>query len=154
MARQGCALPDPVTPPSRNGPRSSPPPWCEMLPAEHRGQLLHPTATPEQGAALTLHSRHHIQDLQFSPNQQATLETEKALLKPPRQVFSDRQLLLPNVQNSSVDQTLLWVLFRMITAPFEGLAQHNTNTSACARAGSAHHWENVHTSQFLICFLH
>lgn len=34
-----------------------------------------------QSTALTLHSRHHIRDPQFSPNQQATLEIEKTLLE-------------------------------------------------------------------------
>lgn len=106
--------------------------------------------TPKQGAALTLHSRHHIRDPQFSPNQQATLEIEKALLKLPRQDLSDRQLLLPN---SSVAQTLPRTLFRRITAPFEGW--HNPNIPGCALCWvSTSLGRLTHTGQFLTCFLH
>lgn len=85
MRRQGSLSQTLWDPPDCIG---SPPPWYEMLPTKHRDLCREkPSSTRQprqsQKAALTLHSRHHIRDPQFSPNQQATLEIEKALLKPP-----------------------------------------------------------------------
>lgn len=127
---------DPSSQPLRHVPGATgSPPWYEMLPTKHTDCCGgKPSSTQQQHqnqrAALTLHSRHHIRDPQFSPNQQATLEIEKALLKPPVQFLLT---VLLSVQNSSAAQTLLWTLFRTTAAPL--------------RAGTA--WHQHHSLSYL-----
>lgn len=130
-----------------------------MLPTKQRarcGGKPSSTRQPHQNprAALTLHSRHHIRDPQFSPNQQATLEIEKALLKPPAQFFLTGSCFC-STPKAHQELRCPFDPFGTITASSERLAQHSTNGRACpTRAGTATQRQDAHVSQSQICFLH